>query len=435
MQTYISLMAYTFDILSFIAVVFVTVPFGNAIYPGTVSKSMIVVWGGFAAGSVLRPLGAAIVGPLYDRVGRKRGLYITIFGSSIFTASIAGIPTYAQVGDLAPIIYIVLRLIGGIFIGGLIAGGLVFTTENLPERLRGFITGTAEAGGSWAHVLGAAWLILITTFFVGASYATTGWRVMFLVTLLPLVLVIPVLYFVKESDIFVRAKKRTAGERSAVYKKIFGKGSAMRIPFLISLFSSIGLLGVDNLTENQFPTFLRLVNHVPHGTIADLVLYGAFFGVIGSMIGGAISQRTGRKPLALVSAVILIAISPLFLYLNNLKPDAFYLILITLIPFYFFASIAKANLALFLNESVTTEVRSTAVGLNWNIGYGIAGVWPLVIAWLYGIYGFSTYAMLQTVFLLVLGILYLVAFAFSKETRGNIGKEQEELENIVIEDS
>lgn len=427
MQTYISLMAYTFDILSFVALTFVAVPFGKAIYPGSTANSLLVVWGGFAAGSILRPLGAAIIGPLYDRVGRKLGLYISIIGSSLFTAAIAGIPTYAQAGDLSPILFIVLRLIGGIFIGALIAGGLVFTTENLPERLRGFITGTAEAGGSWAHVIGAAWLILISALFVTtASYDANGWRVMFLVALLPLVLILPVLYKVPESSIFVRSSKKHKKEEG-IYKKIFGRGSPMRMPFFIAMFSSIGLLGYDNLTENQFPTFLRVVNSVPHADIATLVLVGAAFGVIGSMFGGALSQKTGRKPFALVSAVILIFISFLFLYLGNLKSTEYYLILATLIPFYFFASIAKANLSLFLNEAFTTDVRSTAVGLNWNLGYGIAGVWPLIITYLYKIYGLSFYSVAQTIFLVIMGVLYFVAFFMSKETIGNIEREQKAL--------
>ncbi len=422
-------MAYTFDILSFIALTFVAVPFGKAIYPGPVANSLLIVWGGFAAGSVLRPLGAAIIGPLYDRVGRKLGLYISIIGSSLFTAAIAGIPTYAQAGDLSPILFIVLRLIGGIFIGALIAGGLVFTTENLPERLRGFITGTAEAGGSWAHVIGAAWLIMISAIFVStAAYDANGWRVMFLVALLPLVLILPVLYKVPESAIFVRTTKKHRHEEK-IYRKILGRGSPMRMPFLIAMFSSIGLLGYDNLTENQFPTFLRVVNSVPHPEIATLVLVGAAFGVVGSMFGGALSQKTGRRPFALVSAVILIVISFLFLYLGNLSHTEYYLILATLIPFYFFASIAKANLSLFLNEAFTTDVRSTAVGLNWNIGYGIAGVWPLVITFLYKIYGLSFYAVAQTIFLVVMGIMYFVAFYMSKETLGNISKEQAALES------
>ncbi len=124
---YISFFAYTFDILSFVALTFVSVQAAKAIYPSsTLGISLIIFWGGFAAGSVTRPIGAAIFGHDTDAKGRKRTLYINILGSSIFTALLAATPTYASVGIYSPIIFIGLRLIGGVFIGGLIAGGLVF---------------------------------------------------------------------------------------------------------------------------------------------------------------------------------------------------------------------------------------------------------------------------------------------------------------------
>ena len=133
MQLTVSFVAYLLDILSFIIISFIALPFGKAIYPGSVANSLLVVWGGFAAGAVLRPLGAAIVGPLYDRIGRKRGITVGLIGSTFFTAVLGLLPTYAEVGILSPVLYIVSRLIAGIFIGALVAGGLVFTTENLPE--------------------------------------------------------------------------------------------------------------------------------------------------------------------------------------------------------------------------------------------------------------------------------------------------------------
>ncbi|MDS0256540.1 MFS transporter [Thermoplasmatales archaeon AK] len=424
LQTYISLMTYTFDILSFVAISFVIVPVSHAIYPSkTVGISLLVTWGGFAAGSVTRPLGAAIIGPLYDKVGRKRGLYLSIAGSSLLTAAIAANPTYASVGIWAPTIFIALRLIGGIFIGALISGGLVFAPENLPERFRGLMTGFAEAGGSWAHVIGAAWLLMITAVFVGTAYFSVGWRVMFLVALLPLILIIPVLYKIPESQIYVKAKSKGKTQKG-VYKTLFSRSTGMRNAFLIAVFSSIGLLGYDNLTENTFPTFLAEVNKVAPGNIATLVLIGAAFGVIGSIAGGAISQKTGRKPFAIGGGIILIVISVLFLYLGGLPGTDYYPILFAIAPFYFFASISKADLSVFLNEAFTTEVRSTAVGLNWNLGYGIAGVWPLITSAAIAVYGLKVYPMAQFIALAVLGIVYLIASVVSKETIGNISREE-----------
>lgn len=423
LQLSVSFTTYLLDILSFIIISFIAIPFGKAIYPGPVAKSLLVVWGGFAAGAVLRPLGAAIVGPMYDRIGRKRGITIGLIGATVFTFALAFLPTYAQVGNWSAVIYIVLRLISGLFVGALIAGGLVFTTENLPERLRGVFTGFAESGANWAHFLGAAWLLVISLFFVGSAYDAIGWRYYFLVVLIPFFLVLPPLYYVKESDIFIRAraKKQTS---EGVYKRMFGKANNMRRTFFVTIFASIGILGYDNLTENQFPTFLRLVNNVAHPQIATLVLIGALGAFAGSIIGGLISQKAGRKPFGIVGLVVMIPLSLLFLFLGGLKASSYYTILLTILPFYFIPALTKVNLSLFLNESYPTGLRSTGVGLNWNIGYGVASVWPLFITFMYGIYGISFYAVGQTIFLIILAALGLLAFIFSRDPIGNITREE-----------
>ncbi len=429
-QLYVSFFSYAFDILAFIALAYVIAPVAHQIYPSkTIGISLLVTWGGFAAGALTRPLGAGILGRVSDISGRKRALYYNIAGSSVFTALIAATPTYSQVGLLAPVIFIALRLIAGIFIGGLVSCGLVFGPENFPERFRGLLTGFAESGGSWAHVIGASWLLMVTTLFTGAAYASIGWRVMFLVALLPLVLIIPVLHYVPESNIFTLSKKNRTGKTTgSLFRTLFVSKSAIRNSFYLMLGLSIGLLGYDNLTENQFPSFLGIVNKTPSSTIAFIVLIGAFAGVLGSVIGGSVSQKIGRKRLGIIGGLVLIAISPLYYYLGTTPGNDTYTLIAILVPFFFFASISKADLSLTLNENFPTTVRASALGLNWNIGYGLAGVWPLIISVFVALYGVGAYGLTSAVFIAVLATIYTVTTIFSKESRGNIAKEEVELE-------
>lgn len=436
LQTYISLIVFIFDILSFIVVAFVAVQFGKAIYPSkTAAISLLIVWGGFVAGSVLRPIGSMIVGPLYDRVGRKRGVFIGVIGTSVFTASMAALPTYAQVGIWAPVIYIILRLVAGLFVGALVAGGLVFTTENVPEKVRGFITGFAEAGGNWAHIIGAAWLALAAAIFTTtAAFDANGWRFFFLVSLLPLVLVIPPLMKVKESELFVKAKgmQKTAANTEGVYKKLLGKGSAMRRPFIISLIMSVGVLSFADIMANNLPTFLKLVIGIPPSHVASIILVAAAFGVVGNLTGGTISQKLGRKRWAIILSVFLILVSFLNLYLRSLTSTDFFLIVATLIPLYIVFSMSEANLVLFLNESFSTEVRSTAVGLNWNVGYAVGGVLILIITYLYGVYGISSLPVIETAFLVAMGAIFLITAVIQKETIGNISREEAKMDSDYL---
>lgn len=425
---YISFFAYTFDILSFVALTFVSVQAAKAIYPSsTLGISLIIFWGGFAAGSITRPIGAAIFGNDTDAHGRKRSLYINILGASIFTALLAATPTYASVGILSPVIFIALRLVGGVFIGGLIAGGLVLGPENFPDRYRGMLTGFAESGGSWAHVIGAAWLLMISyVFATTASFATTGWRIMFLVAILPLVLILPVLIRTPESSIYKLAKKKKKTSRTPLRDLVSRKNASGKL-FMLSLIMSIGLLGYDNMTENQFPTFLVTVNKVPHSLLAEIVLVGALAGVVGSLVGGMVSQYTGRRPLSIVGGVVLIAISYLYIHLGTLPGTAYLALVLTLMPLYFFSSVSKADFSIYLNEAFPTSVRGSALSLNWNLGYGIAGIWPIIVSAIIAIYSVKAYPITAAVTIALLGIMYLIGAVFSKETKGNILKEKEEM--------
>lgn len=428
MQSYVSFTVYLFDILSFILLVFVGNTVSQVIYPNpNAGISLLVFWGAFAAGSVTRPIGAAFLAPYYDRVGRKRGIAISLIGASVFTALIGALPTYAQVGDFSPILFIVLRLIAGIFIGALISGGLVFGPENVPERLRGIMTGFAETGANWAHVLGAVWLLVASLLFAtSASFAAYGWRFFFAISLAPLIAVLPILYKVPESQIHVMKKKR--GENKGQYKKLFGKGSELRPAFTVGLMISIGLLGYDQLTENTIPSFLAKTIHIPHASIATLVILGGFGALAGTLIGGALSQKFGRRPVAIISSVILIFISVLFIEIPTLNKGDYWTILAFILPFYFFPGISKICLSLYLNESFPTEARATGLGLSWNIGYGLAGVWSIVVSAFLAIYGIKSYGYLQFYALVILSVIYLIFAVKSKETRGNIGREKQALE-------
>ncbi len=428
MQSYISFTVYLFDILSFILLVFVGGTVSKVIYPNAnPGISLLVFWGGFGAGAFSRPFGTGLFAPYFDRVGRKKGIMVTMLGASVFTAAIGFLPTYAQAGDLSPILFVLLRVIAGLFIGPLIAGGLVFGPENVPDRQRGFWTAFAESGANWAHVVGAAWLLVASLLFVtDAAFSAWGWRFFFMIALAPLIVVLPVLWKVPESEIHM--KRKMQGNMGGQYRKLFGRGSDLRKPFFVGLLSAIGLLGYDQMTENTIPSFLGRLMHVPHPDIATLVILGGFAALAGTFVGGLISQKVGRKPVGIVASLILIAMSVLFIYIPGLNTANFWTLFLYLSPFYFFPGIAKICLSLYLNESLPTEARATGLGLSWNVGYGLAGVWPIVQSAFIAIYGLHFWGHLQFYTLVILGVVYLIFLLQTKETKGNIGRELASLE-------
>ncbi|WP_158613695.1 MFS transporter [Sulfodiicoccus acidiphilus] len=424
---YISFLTYTFDILFFIAPSFVIPYLSREIYPSVnVGISLLVTWGGFAAGALFRPVGAAIIGPRVDTIGRKRTLYIALTGAAIATALLAATPTYKQVGVLAPVVYTVLVMISGFFIGAVVSVGLVYGPENFPERLRGFLTGVSESGGSLAHTIGSLWLLLTAVLVAGSAYFLFGWRLMFLVSIIPLVMVLPVLYFTPESEIFALSKKSSKKSSSSPIRDIFRQPST-RTAFLLLTFMAIGMLGADNLLINQLPTFLRVVNKFPPSLIAQVALVASIGGVLGSWVGGAVSQGTGRKPVALVATAIMAVMSYLFIIMGRQTAALAPIVMAIVFPMYFVDSNAKASLSLYLNETFPTVMRGTALGLIWNIGYGIASVWPVLISAFIATSGVRVYPLVETVMVASLSVLGLLCAIFTREPRGNIYRERQTL--------
>ena len=142
--------------------------------------SIIAAFGVFALGFVARPIGSIVFGNLGDRVGRRFVLVVSVLTMAVPTTLIGLLPTYAQIGIVAPIILIVLRLLQGLSVGGELSGSVTFMVEGAASRRRG-------KAGSWAYFgVGAGFLLgsgagsLVTGLLTADQVAEWGWRVPFL---------------------------------------------------------------------------------------------------------------------------------------------------------------------------------------------------------------------------------------------------------------
>ncbi|MCY1157050.1 MAG: transporter [Citricoccus sp.] len=134
-----------------------------------------------AAGYVARPLGGIVFGHFGDRVGRKKMLVLSMLIMGAGTTLIGLLPTTAQIGIIAPIALVLLRILQGIAVGGEWGGAALMALEHAPQKKRGFATAFANAGGP----AGAIMATLVVSFFsavTGDAFLTWGWRVPFLLS-------------------------------------------------------------------------------------------------------------------------------------------------------------------------------------------------------------------------------------------------------------
>lgn len=170
------------EFYDFVVFVFLTQQLGALFFPqGTASwLAQIKVYGIFAAGYLARPLGGIVMAHFGDRSGRKKMFTLSVFLMALPTLAIGLLPTYAQIGMLAPLFLLLLRIVQGIAVGGEVPGAWVFVAEHAPSTRTGFACGSLTAGLTAGILIGslvAAWLNARLT---PAQLLDWGWRVPFL---------------------------------------------------------------------------------------------------------------------------------------------------------------------------------------------------------------------------------------------------------------
>lgn len=172
--------------------------------------SRLQLFGLFAAGYIARPLGGLLIGRYGDTKGRKPALFISILGVAVFTLLIGLLPQYSQIGLIAPVLFIIARVIQSLAIGGIMPSVWVYVTEHLPTRFMGAGCGTVLSGCTLSLIA----LILLINWLDGAltlaQIMSFGWRIPFICGgLLSLVLILASYRYLQETPIFLAAQSQT----------------------------------------------------------------------------------------------------------------------------------------------------------------------------------------------------------------------------------
>src|SRR6201996_3728688 len=176
-----SVLGWSLDLFALFILLYVAPVVGALFFPSSVpTLSLAAVYASFAVTLLMRPVGSAIFGHYADLHGRKGAMLVAIFGVGISTAAFGLLPTIAQAGVVAPVLFLLLRLVQGIFVGGVVASTHTMGTESVPAQWRGAMSGLIGGGGAGIGALLASLIFLITSsIFPGDAFAVWGWRCMF----------------------------------------------------------------------------------------------------------------------------------------------------------------------------------------------------------------------------------------------------------------
>ncbi len=284
--------------------------------------AIILAMATYGVGYVSRPVGAWFFGRLGDRIGRRKVLFYTIALMGAATTLIGALPTYQQVGILAPALLVVLRLVQGFGAGAEIAGASVMLTEYAPRRRRG-IVGSLVALGTNSGTLGASaiWGILVASM-SKADIVAWGWRIPFLASVLIMGFAIWVRLSLKESPVF---EAREAGEVGvaadqelatlhAEHKDVLSAGLHERKgrSFFEAFFLRFGQAGNSGMIQTYLISYITATLLLAPTIGTNVVIFSSLVGFITVPLIGFLSDYFGRKLMYIVmTSISLILVFPM----------------------------------------------------------------------------------------------------------------------------
>jgi MFS family permease len=367
----------------------------------------------FATTLIGRPLGAFIFGHYADTIGRKRTAVISVAGFGVVTLIIAMLPGYATLGDSVIYIFIALRLIDGIFLGGEYTSASPLAMEYCPKAKRGvygaFIQSAASLGTAAISLVALAVLFVLPAGGPDAPYVQWGWRIPFLVgAVMAFAMALYYQYSVEESQMW----QKTAHTKSPI-KTLF-QGANLR-SFLQVFTVMTGFWLSLNASLAVLPGLLASQMHVV-GTNLTFVLVVAYVVLaVVYVIGGAISQRIGRRAYLMLSSALSAVFGTFFYYqLLNTAPGNFSLILLLTTITTVLVVAPGALGTVYINERFQTGVRASGFGL----GYSLAIILPaFYVFYQAGLANFMPFKYTILVLVVIGAVLIFVGAAVGPETK------------------
>jgi MFS family permease len=362
------------EFYDFLAFTFFAVMIGDAFFPAQSEIGRLLsALATFGVGFFTRPLGAAIIGPYADRVGRRAALTLTLLLMAGGSAIVALTPPYAQIGIAAPILLVAARLIQGFSCGGEVGPATTYLLECAPPHKRAAWTAWQAYSQQLAIIMGSGLgLILAATLTRDQLYAW-GWRVPFMVG----VLIAPVAFYIRRQlpeTIDSHAGRSTAnvlGELARDHSR------AVLLGILIICGGTISTYVFTYMTTYAITT-LRL----PETIATTLTLTGTIAQLAGLALG-VWADRFGRKPMLIGWRVLfLILLYPMYVVLTSPAATPFTIIAANMFLNCIFAAGIGAVYA-FMAEAFPQSVRSSGLAILYAAGVAVfGGTTQFVVAWL-----------------------------------------------------
>ena len=328
----------------------------------------------YGVGYVARPIGAFVLGHLGDTHGRKQVLVWCMFLMGFSTIAVGLLPTYDQVGLLAPVLLVVLRLIQGFAVAGEISGASSMILEHAPFGRRGFFASFALQGVQAGQILAAAVFLPLAHYMPAEQFNTWGWRIPFLLSFIVIIAGWIIRREVEETPAFAREESRQqARPRSPVVDAFkYHWADMLRVVCM-------ALMNVIPVVATIFGAAYAVQPAYGIGFAKDVYLW---IPVLGNILAvavipsvGNLSDRIGRRPPIIVGALLsgLMAFGYLYAISIHNVPLA---IAMSLLMWGLVYQGYNAVFPAFYPELFPTRTRVSAMAISQNVGTAITAMLP-----------------------------------------------------------
>ncbi|OLL31258.1 MFS transporter [Burkholderia sp. SRS-W-2-2016] len=340
---------------------------------GNATTAIVASLATYGVGYVARPIGAFVLGHLGDTHGRKNVLLWCMFLMGFSTMGVGLLPTYEQVGMLAPVLLVVLRLIQGFAVAGEISGASSMILEHAPFGRRGFYSSFTLQGVQAGQILAAAVFLPLAHYMPTEQFNAWGWRIPFLLSCVVIVAGWIIRRNVDETPAFTAQTQHDKRPRSPVLDAF--RDSSPNMLRVVCM----ALMNVIPVVATIFGAAYAVQPAYGIGFAKDVYLWipvvGNFIAVLVIPYIGKLSDRVGRKPPLIVGSLLsgLLAFAYLYAISIHNVPLAF---LMSLLMWGAVYQGYNAVFPSFFPELFPTRTRVSAMSIAQNVGTAITAMLP-----------------------------------------------------------
>jgi metabolite-proton symporter len=348
--------------------------FGSQFFsPLNPASATLAAFATLGAGFLARPVGGILWGHFGDRIGRKAMLVASLVLMGVATVGVGLLPTYDQIGVLAPILLLVLRLLQGLSAGGEWGGAALMAVEHAPAGARGRF-------GSYSQIGVPAGLILAQLVFVlvdlldDEQFNSWGWRLPFLFSIVLVGVGLFIRLRIEESPVFVALKDQQVRARLPMIDVLRERPREL----VTASVSFIANTAIGYVFLAYLLSYGTSVLRVSRTTMLVVVIVGSVSWLISIMVSAQWSDRVGRKPVYLVGSVLLVVWPVPFFLLIDTRSTALMIVAVVVLTIGLGASYGPQS-ALF-SEMFEPRYRYSGASFSYAVGAVLGGGFAPLVA-------------------------------------------------------